>query len=164
MRAAVLGKPVSHSLSPVLHNAGYAAAGLAGWSYTAIECAEEELPALVAGLGPEWAGLSLTMPLKEVGLTVATAVSPVAAALRQLLEQGAEIVESPGDASVRFRTAKSEAELGKLLKRLIAANARVTQFREVQTDLEEAFMSFARPQDAAAAEASRSGGGVPAHA
>ncbi|BCJ74137.1 shikimate 5-dehydrogenase [Catellatospora sp. IY07-71] len=81
MRAAVLGKPVSHSLSPILHNAGYAAAGLAGWSYTAIECAEDELPALVAGLGPEWAGLSLTMPLKEVGLTVATAVSPVAAAV-----------------------------------------------------------------------------------
>ncbi|MFC7246528.1 shikimate dehydrogenase [Catellatospora aurea] len=80
MRAAVLGKPVSHSLSPVLHNAGYAAAGLTGWSYTAIECAEADLPAFVAGLGPEWAGLSLTMPLKEVGLTVATAVSPVAAA------------------------------------------------------------------------------------
>ncbi|MBV1850384.1 shikimate dehydrogenase [Catellatospora tritici] len=80
-RAAVLGKPVGHSLSPVLHNAGYAAAGLTGWSYTAIECAEAELPDLVSGLGPEWAGLSLTMPLKEVGLTVATEVRPVAAAL-----------------------------------------------------------------------------------
>ncbi|MEE6261854.1 shikimate dehydrogenase [Plantactinospora sonchi] len=80
-RAAVLGKPISHSLSPVIHNAGYAAAGLTGWSYTAIECAEAELPDRVAGLGPEWAGLSLTMPLKEVALVVAGEVSPVAAAV-----------------------------------------------------------------------------------
>jgi shikimate dehydrogenase len=80
-RAAVLGKPITHSLSPVIHNAGYAAAGLTGWSYTAIECAEAELPDLVAGLGPEWAGLSLTMPLKEAALAVAGEVSPVAAAV-----------------------------------------------------------------------------------
>ncbi|MEV4756787.1 shikimate dehydrogenase [Micromonospora sp. NPDC049559] len=81
MRAAVLGKPIAHSLSPVIHNAGYAAAGLTGWSYTAIECAEAELPDRVAGLGPEWAGLSLTMPLKEAALRVAGEVSPVAAAV-----------------------------------------------------------------------------------
>jgi shikimate dehydrogenase len=80
-RAAVLGKPIAHSLSPVIHNAGYAAAGLDGWAYTAIECAESELADLVAGLGPEWAGLSLTMPLKEAALVVADAVSPVAAAI-----------------------------------------------------------------------------------
>jgi shikimate dehydrogenase len=80
-RAAVLGKPITHSLSPVIHNAGYAAAGLTGWSYTAIECAESELANLVGGLGPEWAGLSLTMPLKEMALVVADVVSPVAAAL-----------------------------------------------------------------------------------
>ena len=79
-RAAVLGKPVAHSLSPVIHNAGYAAAGLAGWSYTAIECAESELADLVAGLDPEWAGLSLTMPLKEAALAVATVASPAALA------------------------------------------------------------------------------------
>jgi shikimate dehydrogenase len=77
----VLGKPVAHSLSPVIHNAGYQAAGLAGWSYTAIECAEAELADLIAGLGPEWAGLSLTMPLKEAALAVANEVSPVAAAV-----------------------------------------------------------------------------------
>jgi shikimate dehydrogenase len=80
-RAAVLGKPVAHSLSPVIHNAGYAAAGLTGWAYTAIECAESELAGLVGGLGAEWAGLSLTMPLKEVALEVADRVSPVAAAI-----------------------------------------------------------------------------------
>ncbi|WP_088962749.1 shikimate dehydrogenase [Micromonospora purpureochromogenes] len=80
-RAAVLGKPIAHSLSPVIHNAGYAAAGLTGWSYTRVECAAAELPALVAGLGPEWAGLSVTMPGKEAALAVADAVSPVAAAV-----------------------------------------------------------------------------------
>ncbi|HEY6595908.1 MAG TPA: shikimate dehydrogenase [Asanoa sp.] len=80
-RAAVLGKPISHSLSPVLHNAGYAAAGLTDWSYVAVECDEAALPGLVAGLGPDWVGLSLTMPLKEVALTVATSVSAPAAAV-----------------------------------------------------------------------------------
>jgi shikimate dehydrogenase len=80
-RAAVLGKPVAHSLSPVIHNSGYAAAGLAGWSYTAIECAEAELADLVAGLDADWAGLSLTMPLKAVALAVADEVAPPAATL-----------------------------------------------------------------------------------
>ena len=79
-RAAVCGKPIGHSLSPVIHSAGYAAAGLLGWSYTAIECAEAELPDLLAGLGPEWAGLSLTMPLKEAALALARQASPVALA------------------------------------------------------------------------------------
>ena len=80
-RAAVLGQPVAHSRSPVLHTAGYAAAGLTGWAYTAIECGTDELADLVAGLGPEWAGLSLTMPLKEVALAVADVVDPLAAVL-----------------------------------------------------------------------------------
>jgi shikimate dehydrogenase len=77
----VLGKPIAHSLSPAIHNAGYAAAGLTGWSYTAIECAEAELPDLIGRLGPEWAGLSLTMPLKEAALAVADEVAPLAAAV-----------------------------------------------------------------------------------
>ncbi|MCX4385401.1 shikimate dehydrogenase [Micromonospora peucetia] len=80
-RAGVLGKPIAHSLSPVIHNAGYVAAGLTGWSYTRIECAAAELPDVVAGLGPEWAGLSVTMPGKEAALAVAAEVSPVAAAV-----------------------------------------------------------------------------------
>jgi shikimate dehydrogenase len=80
-RAAVLGTPIEHSLSPVIHNAGYAAAGLTLWAYDRIECSIERLPHLVADLGPEWAGLSLTMPLKEAGLAVAREVAPVAAAL-----------------------------------------------------------------------------------
>ena len=72
---------MAHSLSPVIHRAGYAAAGLTGWSYTAIDCGEHELPDLIAGLGPEWAGLSLTMPLKEITRSVADEVAPLAATL-----------------------------------------------------------------------------------
>jgi shikimate dehydrogenase len=80
-RAAVLGLPVAHSLSPAMHDAGYAAAGLTGWQYTAVDCAEAELADFVAGLDDSWAGLSLTMPLKEVALAVADTVDPLAAAL-----------------------------------------------------------------------------------
>lgn len=78
--AAVLGSPILHSLSPVIHRAGYAQAGL-DWSYTRIECAKDQLAPLVAGMGPRWRGLSLTMPLKEVALEVAATVDPVAEAL-----------------------------------------------------------------------------------
>jgi shikimate dehydrogenase len=81
MRAAVLGSPVAHSLSPVLHSAAYAALGLDGWHYDAHECDEAGLAGFVDGLGPEWAGLSLTMPLKRVALEVARDVSPLAAAV-----------------------------------------------------------------------------------
>jgi shikimate-5-dehydrogenase len=80
-KAAVLGKPINHSLSPVIHNAGFTAAGLDGWSYRAIECAEAELAAFLDGLGPEWAGLSLTMPLKEEALRLAASASAVAEAI-----------------------------------------------------------------------------------
>jgi len=68
VKAAVLGKPIAHSRSPVLHNAAYPALGLTGWSYTSIECDEDELPDLVKNLGPDWAGLSLTRPLKRAVL------------------------------------------------------------------------------------------------
>jgi shikimate dehydrogenase len=78
LRAAVLGSPVAHSLSPVLHRAGYAAAGLDGWEYEAREVAADELAGVVAGLDEQWRGLSLTMPLKEAALEVAATFSDVA--------------------------------------------------------------------------------------
>jgi shikimate-5-dehydrogenase len=77
-RAAVLGCPIAHSLSPALHTAAYAVLGLEDWAYTAHEVTEHDLPGFVAGLGPEWAGLSLTMPLKEVAFAVTREVSPLA--------------------------------------------------------------------------------------
>jgi shikimate dehydrogenase len=81
VRAAVLGSPIAHSLSPVLHTAAYRALGLDDWTYEAHECDEAGLPAFVDRLGPEWAGLSLTMPLKRVALEVADDVAPLAAAV-----------------------------------------------------------------------------------
>src|ERR1700744_1397426 len=80
-RAAVLGSPITHSLSPVLHGAAYQALGLHGWRYDKIECDEPGLPRLVDSMGPEWAGLSLTMPLKRVAMTIADEVSPLAQAV-----------------------------------------------------------------------------------
>ncbi|MEV0200473.1 shikimate dehydrogenase [Nonomuraea sp. NPDC050691] len=52
MRAAVMGSPIAHSLSPYLHRAAYAAMGLAGWSYEAIECDEAALPETLRRLRP----------------------------------------------------------------------------------------------------------------
>src|SRR6201996_3830124 len=80
-RAAVLGSPIMHSLSPVLHGAAYQALHLIGWHYDKIECDEPGLPRLVDSMGPEWAGLSLTMPLKRVALAVADEISPLAEAV-----------------------------------------------------------------------------------
>src|SRR2546430_1478029 len=56
-RAAVLGRPITHSLSPVLHNAAYRALGLA-WEYTAIDCGTDELAA-VLDQRADWQGFSL---------------------------------------------------------------------------------------------------------
>lgn len=70
-RAAVLGKPIAHSRSPRLHLAAYRAMGLTDWTYDRIECDADELPALVRGFGPEWVGLSVTMPGKFAALRVA---------------------------------------------------------------------------------------------
>lgn len=69
-RAAVLGSPIAHSRSPQLHLAAYRELGL-DWTYERIECTAEGLPGFVAGLGPEWVGLSVTMPGKEAALAVA---------------------------------------------------------------------------------------------
>jgi shikimate dehydrogenase len=80
-RAAVLGKPIAHSLSPVLHRAAYAELGLTGWTYDRFEVDEEGLPAFLDGLGPEWAGLSLTMPLKRAVIPLLDDISETAASV-----------------------------------------------------------------------------------
>ncbi len=65
----MLGSPIAHSLSPVLHRAAYAELGL-DWAYDAIEVEEAGLAGFVAGLGAEWRGLSLTMPLKRAAMAL----------------------------------------------------------------------------------------------
>jgi shikimate dehydrogenase len=77
MRAAVLGRPVSHSLSPLLHRAAYAALGLDDWQYDALDVGGEDLPDLLAGLGEEWRGFSVTMPCKQAAVDVADVVEPL---------------------------------------------------------------------------------------
>ncbi|MFJ7588615.1 shikimate dehydrogenase [Streptomyces sp. NPDC097617] len=81
IRAAVLGSPIEHSLSPVLHRAAYQELGLDDWSYDRFEIDEAALPQFVAGLGPEWAGLSLTMPLKRAIIPLLDGVSDTAASV-----------------------------------------------------------------------------------
>jgi shikimate dehydrogenase len=80
-RAAVLGSPIAHSLSPVLHRAAYAELGLDGWTYDRFEVDEAQLPAFVGELGGEWAGLSLTMPLKRAIMPLLDEVSETAASV-----------------------------------------------------------------------------------
>jgi ABC-2 type transport system ATP-binding protein len=63
------------------------------------------------------------------------------------LDSTVEVVHVPAEGILRFRTALPEAQLADLLGALIQGGVKVTQFREVQSDLEEAFMSFARPND-----------------
>ena len=70
-KAAVLGSPIAHSKSPQLHLAAYRALGLTDWTYDRIECGADELPGLVGGFGPEWVGLSVTMPGKFAALRFA---------------------------------------------------------------------------------------------
>jgi shikimate dehydrogenase len=70
-RAAVVGSPVAHSLSPVLHRAAYAALGLTGWTFDRIDRTAATLPALVAELTPDWVGLAVTMPGKHAALALA---------------------------------------------------------------------------------------------
>jgi shikimate dehydrogenase len=80
-RAAVLGSPIAHSLSPVLHRAAYAELGLSHWSYDRFEVDEAALPGFVEDLDGSWAGLSLTMPLKRAIIPLLDGVSETAASV-----------------------------------------------------------------------------------
>jgi len=80
MKAAVLGKPIAHSLSPVLHRAAYQALGFADWTYQAVECDEAALPGYLRSRDADWAGLSLTMPLKRAVLPLLDHTDHLAAA------------------------------------------------------------------------------------
>ena len=65
IRAAILGSPVSHSLSPLLHTTAYRELGIEG-SYIAVDLTTEGFQKFIDGsLLEDWTGFSLTMPLKE---------------------------------------------------------------------------------------------------
>jgi shikimate dehydrogenase len=80
MRAAVLGSPIAHSLSPVLHRAAYAALGLSGWSYEAVECDSSQLAGQLGAAREDdaFGGYSLTMPLKLTALELVDELEPLA--------------------------------------------------------------------------------------
>jgi shikimate dehydrogenase len=110
-RCAVLGSPIAHSLSPVLHRAAYAELGL-DWEYDAREVGEEDLAAFLDGLDETWRGLSLTMPLKRTVVPLLDELSERArqaqAANTVILEPGRRVghnTDIPGAvAALRERT------------------------------------------------------------
>lgn len=79
IRLGVLGKPIAHSRSPQLHRAAYRVLGL-DWEYERYEVGPGELAGWVGRLGPEWRGLSITMPLKAEAMALADWHSPAATA------------------------------------------------------------------------------------
>jgi len=114
----VLGRPISHSLSPVLHGGAYRALSL-DWQFTAIDLGADELASFLRSRGPEWVGFAATMPLKRAVLERADTASARAIAVgagNTLLRRPdggwtadntdvAGIVTALTDAGVRPRTA-----------------------------------------------------------
>ena len=80
MRCGVVGSPIAHSLSPVMHRAAYADLRL-DWTYDAIEVPSGSLASFVDGCDGTWVGLSVTAPLKREAAEYAMTRSSVVDAL-----------------------------------------------------------------------------------
>src|SRR3954453_18485935 len=99
-RAAVLGKPIAHSLSPVLHRAAYEELGLTGCSFDRFELNAGALHGFLGQLGPEWAGLWVTMPLKRAVIPLLDEISDTAASVEAVntvvfTEDGRRLGDNP---------------------------------------------------------------------
>lgn len=79
--AAVIGSPIEHSLSPVIHRAAWAQLGIDGWEYRRLEQDADSLPRFIGGLGGDCAGLSVTMPCKQAVMPLLDAIDPLASAV-----------------------------------------------------------------------------------
>ncbi len=79
--AAVIGSPIEHSLSPVIHRAAWAQIGIDGWEYRRLEQDADSLPRFIGGLGGGCAGLSVTMPCKQAVMPLLDAIDPLASAV-----------------------------------------------------------------------------------
>lgn len=79
--AAVIGSPIEHSLSPVIHRAAWAQLGIDGWEYHRLEQDTDSLPGFIAGLGDDCAGLSVTMPCKQAVMPLLDVIDPLASAV-----------------------------------------------------------------------------------
>jgi len=77
----------------------------------------------------------------EVQLLSPQQVKQAVELVRSLVGSDAEVTGSDTESTVRFNTSKREDELGALLAKLIQGGINVTQFRELQIDLEDAFLS-----------------------
>ena len=95
-----------------------------------------------------WSGandnLLHTLELKDNTLRLIDQIDAAAGVIRGCIEPGMEVTASPAESTVRFQSGKREEDLAGVLKALIDANVAITQFREVQTDLEDAFMTVAK--------------------
>jgi len=81
-RLGVVGWPVAHSLSPAMHNAGLAAAGLAGWRYQRLPIPPALFDETVVALpGAGFRGVNVTIPHKHAALALATDPTPRALAI-----------------------------------------------------------------------------------
>ena len=79
--AAVIGSPIEHSLSPVIHRAAWAQLGIDGWEYRRLEQDADSLPRFIGGLGGDCAGLSVTMPCKQAVMPLLDVIDPLASAV-----------------------------------------------------------------------------------
>lgn len=79
--AAVIGSPIEHSLSPVIHRAAWAQLGIDGWEYHRLEQDTDSLPGFIAGLRADCAGLSVTMPCKQAVMPLLDVIDPLASAV-----------------------------------------------------------------------------------
>lgn len=96
---AVIGDPVSHSLSPAIHNAAFEAAGL-NYAYLAFHVTD--LPAMLTGMRamPSFRGLSVTIPHKEAIIPLLDEVDPLAAAVgsvNTVTNDGGKLIGSTTD-------------------------------------------------------------------
>ncbi|SKB09971.1 shikimate dehydrogenase family protein [Aeromicrobium choanae] len=80
MRCAVVGSPISHSLSPAMHRAAYRQLGL-DWSYGAFDVQDGELTEFVSEHREGWRGYSVTAPLKREAAGLAAVRDPYVEAL-----------------------------------------------------------------------------------
>jgi shikimate dehydrogenase len=115
----VIGHPITHTLSPKMHNAAFAASGL-DYVYVAMDVLPEDLPAAVGGLGAlGFRGFNVTMPHKEAVLPLLDELDEAARAsgavntvvveergLRGANTDGSGFVEAGGESGVGFEEAK----------------------------------------------------------
>ena len=78
---AVVGSPISHSKSPIIHRAAHRVLSL-DWNYSAVEISEGRLLQFLETLDDSWHGLSVTMPLKLEATRLASELDPIAQATR----------------------------------------------------------------------------------